>query len=76
MKYIPGVREPAHFPGVREPAHFRAIIEDLIETRATRQLNPGIREPAHFRRFEELLEREDAAQLLSELSAVLKRYGL
>lgn len=76
MKYIPGVREPAHFPGIREPAHFRAVIEDLIETRAARQLNPGIREPAHFRRFEELLEREDAAQLLSELSAVLKRYGL
>jgi len=48
----------------------------MIETRAARQLSPGIREPAHFRRFEELLEREDAAQLLSELTAVMKKYGL
>jgi hypothetical protein len=76
MKYIPGIREPAHVPGIREPAHFRAIIEDMIETRAALPLSPGIREPAHFRRFEELLEREDAAQLLSELTAVMKKYGL
>lgn len=67
MKYV---------PGIREPAHFRAIIEDMIETRAGRQLSPGIREPAHFRRFEELLEREDAAQMLSELTAIMKKYGL
>lgn len=93
IKYIPGIREPAHFraivedlietrtgkqfaPGIREMVPFRAIIEDLIETRAGRQFTPGIREMVPFRRFEELLEREDAAQLLSELSAVLKKFGL
>lgn len=65
-----------YIPGVREPAHFRAIIEDMIEARAGRQLIPGIREPAHFRRFEELLDREDAAQLLAELTAVMKKYGV
>lgn len=63
-------------PGIREPAHFRAIIEELIDARVGRQMVPGIREPAHFRRFDELLEREDAAQLLSELTAVMKKYGL
>lgn len=65
-----------YIPGIREPAHFRAIIEELIDARVGRQLVPGIREPAHFRRFDELMEREDATQLLSELTAVMKKYGL
>ena len=47
-----------------------------IARRETIKYIPGIRGPAHFRRFEELLEREDATQLLSELSAVMKKYGL
>ncbi|HTY20801.1 MAG TPA: hypothetical protein VMC44_04120 [Geobacteraceae bacterium] len=63
-------------PGIREPAHFRAIIEELIDARVGRQLVPGIREPAHFRGIEGLLERDDASQILSELTAVLKKYGL
>lgn len=67
MKYI---------PGIREPAHFRAIIEDLIDARIARKPGPGVREPAHFRRFEELLEHVDAAELINELTAVMKKYGL
>lgn len=66
-------------PGIREPAHFRSIIEELMEARAVASapapaaLSPGIREPAHFRR---LLEREDFVKLLTELSQIMKQYGM
>jgi len=76
-QFIPGIREPAHFfPGVREPAHYRAIIEDVLEMRDYRRLSPGIREPAHFRRFEDLLEKAEAQQMIAELKAVMIKYGL
>lgn len=67
MKYI---------PGVREPAHFRDIIDNLVDLRASgraEKLIPGIREPAHFRR---LLEREDFVRLLTELADMMKKYGV
>lgn len=65
-------------PGIREPAHFRDILEDVIVTRSggARQLVPGIREPAHFHKLSELLDREDAVRLVAELTEVLKKYGL
>ena len=65
-----------YVPGIREPAHYRTLIEDVIATRAARQLVPGIREPAHFRKFADLLDREDATKLIAELTDVLKKYGL
>jgi len=45
-------------PGVREPAHFRHIVDDLIATRIdARKLLPGVREPAHFRHvIDELID--------------------
>jgi len=71
-------RESLKFvPGIREPAHFRDILEDVIVTRGGgRQLVPGIREPAHFHKLSELLDREDALKLVAELTEVLKKYGL
>lgn len=66
-----------YVPGIREPAHFRDILEDVIVTRGgARQLVPGIREPAHFHKLSELLDREDAVRLVAELTEVLKKYGL
>ncbi len=65
-----------YVPGIREPAHFRDIIEDVLGGRSGRQLVPGIREPAHFRKFAELLDREDALKLVAELTDVLKKYGM
>ncbi len=47
-----------------------------VSRRESLQFVPGIREPAHFRQIEELLEREDATKLISELITVLKKYGL
>jgi len=75
---VPGIREPAHFriPGIREPAHFRELLEGIIESRVAGRLGPGIREPAHFRRLAEILERDDGLQLITELAAVLKKYGM
>ncbi|GLI39946.1 hypothetical protein KI811_01770 [Geobacter hydrogenophilus] len=64
-------------PGIREPAHFRDMLEEVIVARSgAQQLVPGIREPAHFRRLAELLDREDALRLVAELTEVLKKYGL
>lgn len=66
-----------YVPGIREPAHFREFLEEAIVTRSGgRQLVPGIREPAHFHKFAELLDREDALRLVAELTDVLKKYGL
>lgn len=65
-----------YVPGIREPAHFRDLIGDIIATRSGRQLVPGIREPAHFHRLAELLDREDVTKLVAELTDVLKKYGL
>lgn len=66
-----------YVPGIREPAHFRDILEDVIVARGGgRQLVPGIREPAHFHKLSELLDREDAVRLVAELTEVLKKYGL
>lgn len=65
-----------YVPGIREPAHFRDIIENVVVARSGQQLVPGIREPAHFRKIAELLDREDALKLVAELTDVLKKYGL
>lgn len=69
-------RESLKFvPGIREPAHFRDILEELVDVRAGRaaQLGPGIREPAHFRK---LLEREDFVRVITELADMMKKYGM
>lgn len=64
-------------PGVREPAHFRHILEDLAATRIdARKLLPGVREPAHFRKITDLLEDPEKLQMLSELATLLRRLGL
>jgi hypothetical protein len=63
-------------PGIREPAHFRELLEGIIESRVAGKLSPGIREPAHFRKLAEILEREDGLQVITELAAVLKKYGM
>ncbi|WP_306536027.1 hypothetical protein [Geobacter sp.] len=65
-----------YVPGIREPAHFRDVLEDVIVARSGQQLVPGIREPAHFHKLAELLDREDALKLVAELTSVLKKYGL
>jgi hypothetical protein len=65
-----------YVPGIREPAHFRDLIEDVIVARSGRQMVPGIREPAHFRKFAELLDREDAVRLVADMTEILKKYGL
>jgi hypothetical protein len=65
-----------YVPGIREPAHFRDLLEDVIVARSGRQMIPGIREPAHFRKVAELLDHENALKLVAELMDVLKKYGL
>jgi hypothetical protein len=65
-----------YVPGIREPAHYRDLIEEVLVTRNARQLVPGIREPAHFRKLAELLDREEALKLEAELTNVLKKFGL
>ncbi len=69
-------RESLKFvPGIREPAHFRDILEEIVDLRAGKgtYLSPGIREPAHFRK---LLEREDFIRVLTELADMVKKYGM
>ncbi len=63
-------------PGIREPAHFRQLLEELVQTRSAARLSPGVREPAHFRQLVETLEKDEALQLLSELVAVMKKFGM
>jgi len=65
-----------YIPGIREPAHFRDLFRDVIVARSGRQLSPGIREPAHFQKIAELLDHESAIALVAELTSVLKKYGL
>ncbi len=69
-------RESLKFvPGIREPAHFRDIVHEIIDLRADRAaaLSPGIREPAHFRK---LLERDDFVRVITELADMVKKYGV
>jgi len=69
-------RESLKFvPGIREPAHFRDILEEIVDVRAGKgtHLSPGIREPAHFRK---LLERDDFIRVLTELADMVKKYGM
>ena len=63
-------------PGIREPAHFRQLLEQIVEARSAGRLGPGVREPAHFRQLAEILERDEAVQLLTELVAALKKLGM
>lgn len=64
-------------PGVREPAHFRHIVDELIATRFdARKVLPGVREPAHFRKITDLLEDPDKLQMLSELASLLRKLGI
>jgi hypothetical protein len=63
-------------PGVREPAHFRQILERISETQSAAMLAPGVREPAHFRKLAEIFEKDEGRQLLTELVAVLKKFGI
>lgn len=88
----PGVREPAHWfdAGItldkEEEVMIAAIDEVYIDLKLANrvavsrreglQFVPGIREPAHFRQIEELLERDDATRLITELTSVMKKYGL
>lgn len=51
------------WPEAAEPAHVQ------------RQVWPGVREPAHFQKLEEMIPPEKLPQFLSELAAVLRRYG-
>ena len=63
-------------PGIREPAHFRQMLERIVETQSAARLNPGVREPAHFRELAEIFEKNEARELLTELVAVLKKFGI
>lgn len=64
-------------PGVREPAHFREILDVLLDRVAVaRPRGPAGGDPAHRTTVDELLGRPDAAALLSELVAVLRKFGV
>jgi len=66
----------ALIPGVREPAHYKNIIEGVLGARYdVRRPIPGVREPAHFGKIADWLENPEKVQLLSELSAILKKLG-
>jgi hypothetical protein len=64
-------------PGVREPAHFREILEVLLDRLAvSRPRGPAGGDPAHRTTIDEVLGRPDAAALVDELVAVLRKFGV
>jgi hypothetical protein len=65
-----------YVPGVREPAHFRQMLEDIYTERLSQKMVPGVREPAHFRNIAELLRDPEKIQLLTELSSLLRKLGI
>lgn len=65
-----------YLPGVREPAHFRFMLESMYAEQVSRKFVPGVREPAHFQNISDLLADPSKLQLLSELSALLRKLGI
>jgi hypothetical protein len=83
--------EPAHWfdPGIAMAVEEAVMIEAIDEVypelklvdqiassrEAFLKVGPGVREPAHFRQIERGVQEEKTKGVLSELAAVLRRYG-
>lgn len=64
-----------YVPGIKEPAHFRELLEVVLDRIGPARRSPGGGDPPHRTTVDELLGRPDAAALIAELTAVLRKFG-